>query len=83
MLVTASPHRANSMNNVLRLKVAAGSDNRIANRAPTDALALFVDRRAAFRVNGAIRSVAFVQSPMRRSDNCIGILNGNVTSDET
>jgi len=55
----------------------------IPNRTTADLATLFVNFRITFRVDGAICAVAFVQSPMRGSDNGVSILVGNVIADET
>src|ERR1700722_7762602 len=82
MFITTTPNWTDRMNNILCFQVAAGGDDRIANRATADAAAFLVNSRAAFRVNRAVRARALVQSPMRRRDYRICILVRDVAGHE-
>src|SRR5262245_20237531 len=70
------------MNDVSRLEVSASRDDRIADRTAPDAPALLINLRAAFRVNRTVGARAFVEPPVRRCDNRLGVLFGDVSGDK-
>jgi len=82
MLIPTSPDRTYRMNDMPRYEVASGGDDSITNWATTDALTFFINLGATFRVDGAICAITFIQTPMRGSDDCIRILNGNIAGYE-
>src|SRR5262245_45823952 len=83
VLLAAAPDRANRVDDVPRSEVAAGSNDRVADGATTDASALLVNPRSALGVNRAIRARALVEPPVRGGDNCIGVLVRDVACNKS
>ena len=82
LLVATAPDRADRVDDVSRLEIAPGGDDRIADRAPADASALLVDARATLRVDGAVGARALVEPPVRGRHDGIGVLVCDVARDE-
>jgi hypothetical protein len=70
------------MNHVAGFEIAAGRNDGITDRTAADALAFFINLRTAFGVDRAIGARAFVELPMRRCDDSIRILVGNVAHNQ-
>jgi hypothetical protein len=77
-LVTTTPNRTNSMNDVPSFEISPSRDNRIADGTASYFPASFINLRSTFCVNGAVRARSLIEPPMRGGDNCVGLLVRNI-----
>jgi len=71
VFVSLAHARSNSMDDISRLKVAAGGDYRTPHMRPANAVALLLNSRSAFAPDSARHATAQLQRRIRRIDNGI------------
>ena len=78
-LAAASPHRADSVDHVARTQVPRTRRLRLSGRAPAEEPALGEQRRARGAVDRAVHPTPTEQARVRRVDDRVGVLLGDVT----
>jgi hypothetical protein len=82
VFIATLPDRSNGVDDVARLEVASGSNDRVANGTAANPLAFGIDLRTAFRMDRPIRAKALVEPPMRGCDDSVGVLLGDIAGHE-